>query len=529
MTHRRLSTTWIVTLVAAWLALVGNAALWRKLEAVGLLSGPLAVVLFVIIWGGVATLLSLFAWRWTLKPAAMLMMWVAAFAAHFMLTYGVVIDPGMITNTLQTDVHEAKALLNFRLVVTVGVIALLPCVLLMRQSVDYAPPLSQIFRSGLMLITAVLLAICAALAGYQPLASVMRNHKEMRYMLNPLASFYSLGRVAFKPFERDDLHLAVVGADAHLAKATRPVVMLLVLGETARSDNFALNGYARDTTPELAKQGVVNFRNAWACGTSTAASVPCMFSNLGREGFANRKHRSENLLDVLQRAGLAVLWVDNQSGCKGVCDRVPSVPTGCAEMDCLDEVMLKDLDQRIAALDPQRVAAGLAVVMHQMGSHGPAYHLRSPAANKPFTPECKTSSLNDCPRELLLNAYDNSIHYTDHFLSQAIGWLKTKDAQADTVMLYVSDHGESLGEGNIYLHGLPYAIAPDVQKHVPWITWASESFQHNRLLSMSCLRTQQDRKISHDHYFHSVLGLMSVQTAAYNRDLDAYEACRGGA
>lgn len=527
MTQHRLSSTSTVTLVAAWVALAGNAALWQKLGAMGLLNAPLAVVLFVMLWGGVATLLSLFAWRWTLKPAALLLMGLSAFAAHFMLTYGVVIDPGMITNALQTDVHEAKALFNVRLVVTVGLIALVPGMLLLRQQVDHAPPWRQLFRNALLLISALGLAIGATLAGYQPLASLMRNHHEMRYILNPLASFYSLGRVAAKPFERDNSTLTSLGSDAHLAQSSRPVVMLLVLGETARSDNFGLNGYGRDTTPELAKQGVVSFHNAWSCGTSTAASVPCMFSNLGREAYAHQKMRSENLLDVLQHAGLGVLWIDNQSGCKGVCDRVPNVPTGCAEIDCLDEAMFKDLEQRIATLDPKRVAAGLVVVMHQIGSHGPAYYLRSPATNKPFKPECTTSSLNDCPRELVLNAYDNSIHYTDHFLSQAISWLKTQTLAADTLMLYVSDHGESLGEGNLYLHGLPYAIAPDQQKHVPWIMWASEGFQRNRLLSMDCLRMQQDRRVSHDSYFHSVLGLMGVQTSTYNLDLDAYAPCRG--
>jgi lipid A ethanolaminephosphotransferase len=262
--------------------------------------------------------------------------------------------------------------------------------------------------------------------------------------------------------------------------------------------------------------------------------VPCMFSNLGRENFESRTTQHEGLLDVLQRAGLAVLWIDNQSGCKGVCDRVPSVSTSsntesalCATGECLDGVMLEGLDERIAALDAGRVARGLVIVMHQMGSHGPAYHLRSPADMKRFLPECKTAALQDCSRDQLVNAYDNSIVYTDHFLAQAIGWLKTRADKADTAMIYVADHGESLGENNLYLHGMPYSVAPDVQKHVPWITWVSEGFQRSAGLSMSCLRTAGDQRISHDNYFHSVLGLASVQTSAYVPALDAYAACRG--
>ncbi|RYY64292.1 MAG: phosphoethanolamine transferase, partial [Comamonadaceae bacterium] len=314
----------------------------------------------------------------------------------------------------------------------------------------------------------------------------------------------------------------------------RPTLLLLVLGETARSGNFAINGYARPTTPELEREGAISFRNAWSCGTSTAASVPCMFSHLTRARFDAGAGPREGLMDVLQRAGLAVLWIDNQSGCKGVCDRIPHVdatqaPTSplCATGDCLDGVMLEGLDARIAALDPQRVARGVVLVMHQIGSHGPAYHLRSDATSKRFLPECTSTALSDCGQDALVNAYDNSIVATDRFLGQAIGWLKARSADADTALLYVADHGESLGENNLYLHGMPYAVAPDVQKHVPWITWVSPGLQRSAGLSLPCLRAAQDTAISHDSYFHSVLGFMNVATSVYDASLDVYAPCRG--
>jgi lipid A ethanolaminephosphotransferase len=257
-----------------------------------------------------------------------------------------------------------------------------------------------------------------------------------------------------------------------------------------------------------------------------------LFSHLGREGFESRSGDFETLPDVLQHAGLAVLWIDNQSGCKGVCDRVPNVrttdlkhPTLCADGECFDEIMLDGLDERINALPAERRARGVVLLMHQMGSHGPAYHKRSPAAFKRFLPECTKATLQDCSRDELVNAYDNSIAYTDHFLAGTIGWLRERTTRYDTALLYLSDHGESLGENNLYLHGLPYGLAPDTQKHVPWITWLSPAFAQRRGLDVACLRGRLDDKRSHDDYFHSVLGLIDVQTGVYQPERDLYRGC----
>ena len=309
----------------------------------------------------------------------------------------------------------------------------------------------------------------------------------------------------------------------------------LVLGETARSANFGVNGYARATTPGLTNENIASYRKAWSCGTSTAASVPCMFSPLGREAYEKRTVNQENLMDALQQAGLAVLWIDNQSGCKGACDRIPSVVTSslhvsglCEGGECFDEIMLQDLDKRIDGLSAERRARGVVVVMHQMGSHGPAYAKRSPARFKRFLPECTDKALQQCSQQQIINAYDNSIAYTDFFLTSVIGWLKERSKSHATAMIYVSDHGESLGENNLYLHGMPFAIAPDVQKQVPWINWLSPEMQTRQALTTECLKGRADEAISHDHYFHSVLGLLDVRTAIYRSELDIFGPCRHG-
>ena len=541
MTRRPLSPVWLVAACALWMAAAGNAPLWRRLADLGLLQSASGVAfaasMLGAIFGLVAAILGLFAWRATFKTAASVLLLVTAIASYFMLAYGVVMDPGMLTNAVQTDPREATALASWRLAASLVVLAALPGWLLWRQPLAYGGLRRQLGRNLLLVVAALALGIGSIFLGAQTLASVMRNHKDVRYLINPLATVYSAGRLALRPFERDDSILVRTGEDAKLAASSarreKPFILLLVLGETGRSGNFSINGYARPTSPELERAGAASFHNAWSCGTSTAASVPCMFSNLGRENFESRKNQHEGLLDVLQRAGLAVLWIDNQSGCKGVCDRVPRASTEstmrsplCAGGECLDGVMLEGLDQRIAALDPARVARGVVLVMHQMGSHGPAYHLRSPPDMKRFMPECTSAALQDCSRDEVVNAYDNSIAYTDHFLGQAIGWLKTRARSADTALVYVADHGESLGENNLYLHGLPYSVAPDVQKRVPWITWLSPGFEGSTGLSTHCLRAAQDQKISHDNYFHSVLGLAGVETSAYREALDVYAACR---
>jgi len=532
-----------MVLVSLWLAALGNLPLWRELAQLGLLQGlrglgfGLAFGLGIV--GVLLLLLALLAWRWTLKPTLLLLLLAAAAGSHFMLSYHVVIDTPMITNVLQTDPREAGDLITARFVLLMALLGVLPAVLVWRAPLHYGRWPQRLGRNLLLALAGAALLVAAVLAAFQPLSATMRNHQQLRYLINPLNSLYALGDLAAAPFKLDSRVLQPLGRDARLQPppgAVRPPLLLLVLGETARAGNFGLNGYARPTTPELAKLPVISWTNAWSCGTSTAASVPCMFSNLGRDGFPGRKTEQETLLDVAQHAGLAVLWLDNQSGCKGVCDRVPHDSTAeltdpllCSEGECRDEILLKGLDARLAALPAAARAKGVLLVMHQMGSHGPAYFKRVPAAFKRFGPECTTSVLQDCSREQVVNAFDNTIAYTDHVLAAAISWLGGQAARFDTAMLYMSDHGESLGENNLYLHGLPYALAPDVQKRVPWISWLSTAFAQRQNLSLACLRGRAATEVSHDNLFHSVLGLLEVQTSAYQLSQDAYQPCRGHA
>ena len=532
---------WVALLGSLWLASVGNYALWQQVhqlpEVTGLRGLAFALGFGVIITAAITAVLSFLNWRGWLKPVLSVFFLSAASGAYFMISYGIVIDSTMITNVVQTDTKEALDLLNWRMLISLMVLGILPCWVLWKTPLRVLRLRQQILSNTLTVVISVVVIVASLLAIFQDFSSIMRNHTQLRYLVNPLNSYYAIGMVAAKPFQRNNKILLPIGRDAQMAAPNakeKPPLLLLVLGETARMGNFGVNGYDRQTTPALAKENIISLKGVMSCGTSTATSVPCMFSHLGKEEFEARKNNYESLIDVLHHAGLAVLWIDNQSGCKGVCERVPQAmtkelkhPTLCKDGECFDEIMLHQLDERIQALPAERRAKGVVVVMHQMGSHGPAYYKRVPDAFKKFQPECKSNALQECSREQVVNSFDNTILYTDHFLGQAIQWLKKSETTSAPAMLYVSDHGESLGENNLYLHGLPYRVAPDVQKRVPWITWWSPQFEKQMGLSRTCLQNKAQMPLTHDNYFHSVLGLLNVSTADYQAKLDVHADCRG--
>ena len=541
-----------IVLASIWLATVGNIALWQTISKIPEMTDGrglwFCLAFSALIGALLCMLMSLLCWRWTLKPIIAFLLASAALGAYFMTSYGVVIDSTMIVNALQTDVRESLDLFSWKLVLFFLFLAVLPTVLLMRQEVRSFSWIKTISSKLMLFAGSCVVAVAAVMPIYQDFASTMRNHIQLRYLVNPLNSIYALGLLSYQtiaPMQSGATTLQAIGLDAKLGPSytgqPKIPMLILVVGETARSVNFGLNGYARETTPMLndIKKNVAQIgeltsqTNAWSCGTSTATSLPCMFSHLDKVAFEDNQQNYENLIDVLQRAGLAVIWLENQSGCKGICDRIYREATQkskdvdlCATGECFDEIMLKNLDQRFAEVPFEKLSRGVVVVMHQMGSHGPAYYKRAPEKLKQFKPECKTNVLQDCSKQEVTNAYDNTILYTDYFLSKVIDMLKLKQPEVQAAMMYVSDHGESLGENNLYLHGLPFAIAPDVQKHIPWITWFANDFIARHNIDTDCLAAQSGKKLTHDNYFHTVLGLMDIQTQLYKTELDAYAACR---
>ncbi|HMP10850.1 phosphoethanolamine transferase domain-containing protein, partial [Hydrogenophaga sp.] len=275
-------------LLALWLALAGNLPLWQKLVSQEELRAT--VVLFasfgLVIAAAVFALLSLLSWHRLYRPLVSLLLLVTALNAYFMTTYGAVIDPSMMANVLHTDVAEVRDLLSIRLLLTVAGVAGPPLWWLWWRAPRPGTTGPQLLRNAGAVTVGLLLALAAVLAGYQDLASLMRNHKTVRYMISPLNTVYAAGRVAFDHLPQTAQAHEPVGMDARLGPAyanpARPPLLVFVVGETVRAENFGLNGYARPTTPVLAdwqrQRSLVNFPNVTACGTNTEVSLPCIFS-----------------------------------------------------------------------------------------------------------------------------------------------------------------------------------------------------------------------------------------------------------
>jgi lipid A ethanolaminephosphotransferase len=508
-----------------------NMTFWRKgLEIFAGQELKLALLgaAFFTLALAIATALS---FKYLFKPIAAFLVTTAAVSAYFVDGFGLVIDGDMIGNVVSTNLSEARHFITPDFMLHCLVYAVLPCTAIFWVRVT-RPPFWTMLRRGGGVVTVCLVATLLLVGlNYRAYSSTIRERRDFLATQNPGAPIAGALHFVERAFRKADLPLTAIGLDAvkgpRLKRESKPALTVIVVGETARAQNFSLNGYARDTNPELSKRDVISFTEATSCGTATAVSLPCMFSMYTRGDYTGRKAKgTENLLDVLSHAGVTVTWWDNNTGSKGVADRVAYEHVAdndtrfCDGEECTDGILVERLRAALPTITRDTV-----IVMHQIGSHGPAYYLRYPKPFEKFTPVCRTAQFGDCTREQIAAAYDNSIAYTDHVLAQVIDMLDAEKRLA-TALIYVSDHGESLGENGLYLHGFPYVVAPDFQKKVPFIVWASKRFAGQMALDTACLRSERQEPVSHDNLFHSVLGIMDVGTSVYRSNLDIFDKCR---
>ena len=530
-----------IGLVTLFSLLVYNVGFWRNVAQQTLqhhagnqlylwLTLPLlvAAVLYLV--------LQLLFWPRVHRIVVPLLLVLSAAASWAVMTQNIYFNADQIQNILQTDPNEARAWINPRFIGWALLTGVLPAWLYLKY-VRIRPATSQ-WRAAAWRVAGMLVPILVVLGiaamGYQNYASFFRNNKDVKNQMLPMALVYAGIKTGYNAYDASR-PFEPIGLDAQRVTSTaaspRKQVLVVVEGETTRAASWGLNPGAPATTPRLAAMpDVINYPDTTACGTSTAVSVPCMFAPETHADFnGNRAKHQENLMDVLKRAGVATAWLENDSGCKGICDRIPhrdiyleAPKEQCHGNLCFDSTMLEPLKQTLTTLTGDAV-----IVLHANGSHGPAYFERYPDQYRKFTPTCDTNQMQDCSREQLLNTYQNTVVAQDAMLADTIQLLQQTPG-ISPALLYLSDHGESLGENGMFLHAAPYAVAPDVQTHVPMVFWGSKDFYADRGLDAACLKTQAGKPHSHDNLFHSVLGAMNVKTALYQRDLDLFAGCKVG-
>lgn len=531
----QLTTNQLLLLTCSYIVLILNLPFLLKISTAitslnnyniwFLLSLPIFLLCLSLLIQGVL------AFRWITKFVLILTVICAALIFYATLTYGIVFDYGMVQNTVETDTAEALSYVNIYAIVFFLIFAVIPAWLIYTVQLTYKPFVKELLTRIKLLSVSLMAVVIIGSIFSSNYSSVGRNNKDLISYITP----YKMFDASFK-FVRDryfypPLKFQVLDTKPSIERTNhKKHVTVLVLGETARSTSFSLNGYEKETNKYTNKLGVVSFSNVTSCGTATAVSVPCMFSRLNKNNYDKRRAISQqNVVDIVRLAGADVLWISNNNGsCKGVCTRVPSkkIVTDksnplCDGEYCYDEVLLKPLKEKLNNLTNENTL----IVLHMIGSHGPTYFKRYPESKRIFTPDCQRSDIQNCTHEQLINSYDNTIAYTDYVLSQVIAEIDNLAVthNVETSMLYVSDHGESLGEKGAYLHGLPYAFAPDEQTHVPMIYWNDDKQTD---FNLSCLDGITQQALNHDNIFDTVLSMMSVRTKTYRPNNDPFIHCK---
>ena len=533
------SANQLLMLTVAYLALTQNLSFFSAV--LNSLPKPLGAQEWRILASTVYALFTLLTlamaglcWPRAQKPALVIFVLIAAVSSYFMHSFGTVIDKAMIANALNTDRKEAGDLLSFDFFAHVLLLGVLPAWIISRVPLHFER-FSIELRRRMALVGALLGGLIIILfSQYNTLSFWGRENRDVRMYVNPTAPMYAVKETIMDLLPKGPPEpIRVVAADA-VRKGSpdaKPLLVVLVVGETARAANFGIDGYARNTTPRLsAIPELINYPHFESCGTATLESVPCIFSRLNQSEFSRKKARGEeNLLDIVTRTGVTVIWRDNNAGCMGACVRTGMIsfesendPKLCANGECHDDILLKDFDTVL----PKAAGSATFLVLHQKGSHGPAYFKRYPESARVFKPDCRIESVQRCTREEVVNAYDNTIVYTDSMLANLIDQLRARQDSVNSVMIFVSDHGESLGENGIYLHGLPRRLAPDEQIHIPMMAWFSAQTPAALNLNIACVKAASSKPGSHDNLFDSILNLLSIRTAAYKPEQDLFAACQ---
>lgn len=519
--------TWQFNLIYALFTLLAyNYVFFGKIHEINagflFLSGS-----FILLFATLNLILNiLFCTPKTAKIIGIALILLNSVAFYFMTSYNVLIDKIMLLNVIRTDVYEAGDVIHLSIIYIFLLLGLLPAFIIYKTRIISAPWKSELKIRCLAILLSLVVAAIIILPNLKTIKNILGDRMDLRYSLIPsnyIGSFIGITKM----YDEINRPFTEIAQDAKLNrywKNGKKNLIVLIVGETARAANFSLGGYSRPTNEALNPylKDITYYSDFYACGTSTAVSVPCMFSKYGRKDFKTGSELyTGNLIDVMEKSGYKSLWRDNNTSCQNNCDRI-ELEVSCSRKSCQDDVLLNRFSEKVRSENQD-----MFVILHQRGSHGPDYFKRYPENwQAPYQPVCTDPTLKSCSYEELVNAYDNSIYYSSIFFTKVINELQKLSSDYNTVMIYASDHGESLGENGMYLHAFPYNSAPSEQTHIPALVWMPEKTADAFNINRACLKKNAQKYHSHDNLFHSILGLAGISTSEYQSGLDIFAACR---
>jgi lipid A ethanolaminephosphotransferase len=464
------------------------------------------------------------------KPLSVLILIFNSLALYLMNIHRIQINLLTVANLFRIGLGPFREMSNLKLATYVLCRGILPSLFVLlevrieSEPGDWAANIG--FGSVSLLILAITLGPCLYFSGSRTFI-LEKNAHTLNYLppINYMESFMHFCGNRIKnatfPWRRSGAEKKETNIAAKTGGGGKKNLILLVIGSSARSRNFSLNGYRRKTNRPLEKLGILSYKNVSSCGTSAVHTIPCIFSPLGREKFKPLgKDAQGNLLDALRKAGFAVLWRSNGGGCLGLCGKEEYLSTTKLDKDGLDKSLLLALDRDIRKLKKQSTV----IVLNQRGSQEP-FSGGYPANFEKFVPSCRGGS-GQCSLEEVTNSYDNSLYYSSYNLSRMIEILKTRTGNYNIMLLYVSDHGFGLGEKGRWGHSMARKDAGPEITGVPLLLWFSNGFRSAFHINDGCLRGKLNDKLSQDNIFHSLVGLLGLESKYYNKNLDIFRGCR---
>lgn len=411
---------------------------------------------------------------------------------YFINTYDVYLDKTMMGNVFNTNSQEATGYYSSTFILYMLVAGLIPCLIIFLSKVDYGK-LKKFFRNvGI----ALLIGLGIGFGNMSNWPWIDKNSTVLGSLILPWS--YIVNTCRYFNSERANNREEILLPDATISNDDKDVVVL-VIGESARRDHFSLYGYERETNPLLAQEENLKVFLAESSATYTTAGVKAILDH------QPVKKLYEILPNYLYRAGVDVIWRTSNWGQSPLhIEKYSKLEDGHYDIELID-----GLAEAITESGKNKVL----VVLHTSTSHGPSYNKRYPAEFEKFSPVPQTVEMSTCPQDQLFNAYDNSILFTDYILDSTINILKGLEGWNST-MIFVSDHGESLGEGNLYMHGVPYSIAPKEQIEIPYIVWTSNAGQEYKDIDMA----------SQYSVFHSVLYKLNVESPVYDEEMNIFSS-----